>query len=250
MPDALAAALAMPGLGWLIAAVAMAGVVRGFSGFGTAMIYLPVAAQIIPPVWAIVTLVVFDIFGPLPNLRVAWRDAQRADLARLVTGALVLLPVGLLLLLAIRSEIFRYAVSLMSLALLFCLLLGLRWRGPVRPPLVYATGGLSGFLGGVAGLPGPPVILLYMASPHGASVIRANTMLYLFFFDFLFLGLIATQGQLSWTVVVLGLMLAVPNLLGNLAGAAIFRPGKERLYRAVAYGIIAISALSGLPIWD
>lgn len=250
MPDALAAALAHPGLGWLIAAALVSGLVRGFAGFGTAMIYLPVAAQVLEPLWAIITLTIMDVFGPVPNVPRAWRKAHRGDLARLALGVLLFLPVGLMVLTAIQPETYRYAVSGISLFLLACLILGLRWRGVLRPPLVFGVGALSGFSGGLAGLPGPPVILLYMASPHGPAVIRANTMLHLFLFDWMFLGLIALRGGMDWTPMLIGAMLIIPNMAGNVAGAALFDPARTPLYRAVAYGVIAASALAGLPLWD
>lgn len=47
-----------------------------------------------------------------------------------------------------------------------------------------------------------------------------------------------------------GLGLAVPYLLANLAGTAMFNPNQEATYRKVAYAVIAASALSGLPLWD
>jgi uncharacterized membrane protein YfcA len=115
--------------------------------------------------------------------------------------------------------------------------------------MVMGTGGAAGFLGGVAGLPGPPVILLYMASPNPVQVVRASIMAYLFFYDIVLMSVLAVQGDLMPVPAVLGLSMALPNLLGNLLGAAIFRPELDRIYRAVAYSIIAISALSGLPIW-
>ncbi len=36
----------------------------------------------------------------------------------------------------------------------------------------------------------------------------------------------------------------------SLVGTAIFDPGREAVYRWVAYAIIAGSAISGLPVWD
>mgnify|MGYP004045007789 CR=1 FL=1 len=42
--------------------------VRGFSGFGSALIFMPLAGQFLPPLWCIMTLVAMDIFGPVPNL--------------------------------------------------------------------------------------------------------------------------------------------------------------------------------------
>jgi hypothetical protein len=48
----------------------------------------------------------------------------------------------------------------------------------------------------------------------------------------------------------LGSILAIPNFLGNFLGAIFFNPSKTNQYRAFAYIIIAIAAISGLPIWD
>ncbi|SFP50196.1 sulfite exporter TauE/SafE family protein [Tranquillimonas alkanivorans] len=242
--------LAAPGLTWLVAAAILAGIVRGFSGFGTGMVFLPVATQVLSPVQAITALVIMDLVGPLPNVPRALRDGHPADVARLGAGMLVALPMGVWVLYVAPPELFRYAVSLLALGLLAALVAGLRYRGPMSPPLIFGTGGLGGFLGGAAGLPGPPVILLYMASPLPPAAIRANTLLYLVLTDALLLALLGATGGLAWSALGLGLLLILPYTLANIAGAALFRPERATAYRAVAYTIIAASALSGLPLLD
>ena len=89
-----------------------------------------------------------------------------------------------------------------------------------------------------------------MAAPHPPKVIRANSMLYLMSADIVMLLVLLLFGYLVFSAVGLGLLLAVPYLAGNLIGAAIFQPQAERLYRMVAYSIIAVSAINGLPFWD
>lgn len=249
MIDALQSALATEGLGWLIFGVTLGGLVRGFSGFGTAMVYLPFAGQVLSPVWALTTLVIMDLIGPLPNVPRAYREGHPRDVMRLGLGALVALPLGVWVLVSIPAEVFRYAVSGSALILLALLILGVRYHGRLGKPLIYGTGGLGGFLCGAAGMPGPPVIMLYMASPHPPAVIRANLLLYLVLADILMLGAFATGGFLELQPVLLGLILAVPYTLANIAGAAIFRPDWQRTYRVVAYLIIAASAINGLPLF-
>lgn len=243
-------AISSPGFSWLLAAAVLAGIVRGFSGFGTALVYLPVASQFLPPFAAITTLIVMDLIGPLPNVPRALRDGQPQDVGRLLGGLIVTLPIGIAVLTFVAPEAFRYAVSLVSLGLLAVLILGLRYSGRLTPPLVYATGAMSGFFGGVAGVPGPPVVLFYMASPLPAAAIRANVLLFLLATDVVLLGGYAISGNLVGSAIVTGALLVVPYTLANIAGAAIFRPERERLYRAAAYTIIAASALSGLPLLD
>lgn len=250
MPEALGAALAFDGLGWLFAGTILAGFVRGFSGFGTALVFMPVAGQLMPPIWALTVLVVMDLFGPIPNLPRARRDGDLREVA-LLSGAMVIaLPLGLMVLSSIRPEIFRYAVSALALLVPVLLLMGLRYRGAMNAPVLLGTGGLSGFLGGVVGVPGPPVILLYLASTRLAAQVRANILMYLFIFDIALIAVLAFQDRLETVPVILGLLLALPVMLANMAGAAIFRPDRERPYRAAAYMIIAAAAISGLPVWD
>lgn len=250
MPDALATALAQPGLVWLGLAAFLAGTVRGFSGFGTALIFLPVAGMFLPPVWAILALIAMDILGPVPNLPRSWRDCDRGDLFLLCVGALVVAPFGLALLLAAEPQAFRLTVSGLTFVMVICLAIGLRFRGRLGTVGLFGLGAAGGFTGGFAGLPGPPVILGYMSGPYPAGAVRANMMLYLFFFDALLAVVVAVQGAFSAAPLLLGLILAVPNLLGNMAGAAVFKPGAERIYRVVALVIIAGSAVLGLPFWE
>ncbi|MGV6804936.1 MAG: sulfite exporter TauE/SafE family protein [Ruegeria sp.] len=237
------------GLAVIVFAALLGGIVRGFSGFGTALIFLPVSTPYLGPFGALIALTCMDVFGPLPNLRRAWADVDRKDLLRLVLGCGLVLPFGLWILTRVEPEVFRYAVSLVTLLMLAVLTLGLRYTGEVRRAMVTAIGGAAGFLGGVAGIPGPAVILFYMSRPLPVSVIRATILLFLLSFDFLIFGYLAAFGQLTWAAVGLGLLLAIPNLVGNWIGGWMFRPEREKLYRGIAYSVIAVAALSGLPLW-
>lgn len=246
----MAEILATDGVWWLYLGVILGGLVRGFSGFGTAMVYLPMASQVLPPVWVLVTLLVFDLFGPIPAVPRALRDGHPRDVLRLGAGALVGLPVGVFLLTSMAPDTFRTAVSMTSIVLLALLVGGVRYRGVVGKGLIYGTGGLAGLFGGAVGLPGPPVILLYMARPLSPAVIRANTLLFLLLTDILMFAVFGVRGLLDATPLVLGAILMPAYLAAVWLGSAIFDPDRETVYRWVAYTLIAVSALGGLPVWD
>lgn len=250
MPEALAEALAWPGLWFLACGALMAGVVRGFTGFGTAMIYLPVAAQVLGPFEALTTMMVKDLIAPLMHIPRAVKVGHPKDVLRLGAGALVTVPIGVLILSLVEPIVFRWAVSLVALTLLVMLIVGVRYRGTLTKPLIYGTGGLGGFLAGSVGLPGPPIIMLYMASTLPAAVVRANLTLYLIVADLILLGVLAWNGYLVASALLLGVLMIVPYSFGNWFGAWLFRPEAEKLYRLAAYVIIAGSALMGLPLWD
>ncbi|MFY9209611.1 MAG: sulfite exporter TauE/SafE family protein [Aestuariivita sp.] len=250
MPDLFAQVSALPGLGWLISVAFLAGIVRGFCGFGTAMVYMPIATSIVGPFAALISMTIMDAIGPLPNLPRALRERHPGDMGRLLIGLVIALPLGVWTLGQLPTDVFRYAVSLISLTLLVLLASGYRYRGVLGTKTIVGTGMLGGFLGGSTGLPGPPVIMLYMASAHPAQVVRATLMIYLLVVDALLLALLWLFDRLEPEYIALGFMVTLPYLAGNILGAALFRPERETMYRAIAYGIIAGSAILSLPVWE
>ena len=250
MLEPLLSALQTEGFGWLAIAATLAGFVRGFSGFGSAMIIMPVASSILSPVEAVTFLVAVEILGPLPTMPRAWRDGQPKDIALMIGGAILALPLGLWLLTQLSPDVFNWAISIIVILLLLLIIAGWRFRGTFTRPLKLATGGVSGFMTGFSGIPGPPVIMLYMASALPIHAIRANITMHLLAVDIILFPLLAIMGLLAWEVLLLGLLAGAPYLFANMLGARLFDPGAERLFRRVAYGVIIIAALLGLPIWE
>ena len=247
--EALAGPLGVdgPALLWLVAVAVAAGLVRGFAGFGTALVYVPLAGTVLPPLWVLVTLTVMDLVGPLPNVPRAWREGRPRRVAALGLAALAGLLPGLWLLDRISDAAFRWVVSAACLATVAAMVAGWRLARPPGRAALATTGAASGLLGGVSGLAGPPVILLHLAAPWPAAVVRANVLLYLVLWDALFGAVLWGTGRLEAAPVALGAALIVPYLLANVAGARLFAPGRERLYRGVALGLIAAAAVATVP---
>jgi uncharacterized membrane protein YfcA len=241
---------ATDGLLWIGFAAFVAGLVRGFTGFGTAMIFLPVAGQLLPPITALTVLTVMDFFGPILLVSKAFKDARKSDLIRLLVPMALVLPFALWLLSYADPKIFRYLISLLAICLLVCLVFGIQYKGKVTSPMLFSIGTFSGLTGGFLGMPGPPVILFYMAGPYRAAVVRANTLLFLFSFDVLFITIIYISGFMILEAVFIGLAMVFPIVAGNLVGAMFFNPEKERIYRFATFCIIAFSAINGLPLLD
>lgn len=250
MPDLVATALALPGLWWLVAAIVAAGLVRGFTGFGSALIIMPAASSVLDPFAALAFLTVVEFWGPLPNLRNAWQTGAPREAARLLVGAAVGLPLGLWALSLLDPAMFGWSVSVIVLILLGLVMSGWRYSGTLRPAGVMGVGSLGGFLGGVAGVPGPPVIMLYMASALPIAVIRANFLLYLLGIDVMMAAFLLIGDLLDPVAIVVGVLCVPVYMLANVAGAWLFDPKAERLFRAVAYIVIAASAIVGLPVWS
>ena len=250
MPELVAQVLAFDGLIFLAFGANLAGVVRGFSGFGTAMVYLPFAGQVGGPFVALTSLIMMDLVAPLMHVPRAARDGRLSEVFKLVIGVAIAAPLGVWVLSISHPDVFRWGVSLIALTLLTLLLSGFRYHRSISNPMIYGTGLLGGFLTGSVGMPGPPVIFLYMASSYPVQVIRANNMLYLILADVILFLVFAVTGHLTAFALALGVAMIIPYSAGNWIGGRLFNPKYDRIYRAAAYVLIACSAILGLPIWD
>lgn len=250
MPDAFSAAVQSDGLIWLALTFLMAGLVRGFTGFGTALIFMPVAARFIPVADAIVVLNVTGVVSMILLVPRAWRESDRGQVGVLALAALATAPVGVMLLAWLDAGLVRWALSAAATLTLVALIAGWRHSHRLRWPGLSGIGAAAGALGGMTGLTGPPVILFYLSGPGSVTTIRANTMLFLSVLD---LGIVANlfaRGLVTSQAIWLGFLLSVPYFISVAIGQALFHPKRERAYRRVAYSVIGLAILTGLPLFD
>lgn len=152
MPEALSAALDAPGLGWLVVTYLVAGLVRGFTGFGTALIFMPVASVFIPVPMAVAAISVSGLASFPIMVPWAWREGDKLEIAMLAFGALVTVPLGVSALAALDNDTVRWAVTVAATITLVALVGGWRYHGRVARPGLLAIGAAAGFVGGLKGL--------------------------------------------------------------------------------------------------
>jgi uncharacterized membrane protein YfcA len=250
MPEALITAGATPGLIVLMLAIAVAGIVRGFTGFGTALIFVPVAGIFLPPAVVIGVMTITGVFSTGALLPRAWGQASRAEVGLLALAALIAVPLGIWLLERLDGLTIRWIVALVAGLTLTALVSGWRFSGRVSRPGLAGIGGAAGVVGGLTGLTGPVVILFYLAGQAAAQTVRANTILFLAALDVVIAINLFWRGAIAWETLWLALILAVPYFTTTMIGQSLFDPHRERLYRWSAYGVIGLAVLTGLPIWD
>ena len=250
MPDALAQALATPGLGWLIVTITGAGLVRGFTGFGTALIFVPVAAQFLPMTEVILILATTGIFSTAALVPRAWPVADKSEVAWLAVAAALMVPVGLWVLGLLDPVIVRWLATGIVAATLAAVVTGWRWHGRLGWPGRVAIGGAAGTIGGMTGLTGPMVIIFYLANARSAHAVRANTILFLSALDLVLVANLVLSGRATAPVLWTAVLLSVPYLATTLIGQSLFDPNRERAYRWIAYGVVGLAVITGLPILD
>ena len=250
MTDGLATALATNGIFWIITASIVAGVVRGFAGFGAGMIFIPVMGIFTDPITTVVALQTMDGIGALPLLKRGFRDGEPRHVAFLTFCAILFMPLGIYFLATTESEVFRWIVAGLILVLLGLMISGWRYTKRLGTIGTFGVGGISGFMSGFFGMGGPPVIMMYMSGPFKPDVIRANIIIFFFLITLVGFALLALRGLLTPERIWLGLILVIPYAVATLVGQKIFDPAREKLFRGTAYAVILASVILSLPLWS
>jgi uncharacterized protein len=228
----------------------LAGIVRGFSGFGSALIYVPLVASIYEPRFATVSLILIDQICVAPYAIGAFRHCKWREILPAYVAAALTVPLGTYVQRHSDPVILRWGMAIFVFT--FVAIFATGWRYHWRPNAAAAmgAGALSGFAGGATQMSGPPVILYWLGSPSGAAIVRANLLAYLLLLGITLLFSYYIHAMLTAVPIALAVMLWPLYSLSLWAGARWFRGSSDALYRKIAYLIVAASALISLPIFD
>src|SRR5262245_15613728 len=156
----------------------LAGLVRGFSGFGAAMVFVPLASLVYDPKLVVVWLFVMDNVASLPLLPPAFREWRWREVLPLLVGGSIGAPLGVYLLVTTDVDALRWILCTAILITVGLMSAGVRFEGNLPWPGSVLVGSLSGIGGGAMGLSGPPVVLLWLNGTRSAATARANIVVF------------------------------------------------------------------------
>jgi uncharacterized membrane protein YfcA len=237
-------------LAFLFVAAMIAGLARGFSGFGAALIFIPLASAAVGPKIAPALLLVIDGVMTVGMVPEGWRRANRREVFTMVIGALVGVPAGTLALSLLPSVTLRWIISGVVLCLLIFLISGWRYHGRPKAPLTIGVGALAGLFGGAAQMSGPPVVAYWLGGAIQPLTVRANIILYFALSTLISATSYIVGGLLTPEVLLMALIAAPGYGLGLVAGSRLFGVASDTTFRRICFCLIAAAALFGLPLFD
>src|SRR5438132_1172867 len=228
----------------------ISGTARGFSGFGSALIFMPLASSIAAPRLVAALLLIIDFVAAAPLLPNAWKQADRKATAVMVAGALVGVPIGTWFLTRLEPVTTRWIISSFVAALLVLLLSGWRYRGTEHAPISVGIGGLAGFCSGLAQTGGPPIVGYWLGRPIPSMIARANILLFFGASDFFSAVAYAVSGLINADAIKFAFVVGPVYGIGVWFGASLFGRASETVFRAICYALIAAAVIIGLPALD
>ncbi len=229
---------------WFI--IFVAGIIRGFTGFGSALIAVPTLAYLYGPAAAVVIEVLIEIPVVLYLLPAAIRAAHRPTILPMLAMFLLCVPLGAGLLTLIDPKPMKIALSIIVLVAVILLIKQSRLANLMTPRTTLLAGALAGASQGLTAIASPIFAVAMIARNDTATTTRANIILLagalimLSLTSYIFLGL-ATASTFAHA------LLAAPALiLGVITGTHLFKRFAHLNLRPVFLILITAIALATL----
>lgn len=245
-----AAAIGDPRFALAIFISVLSGAVRGFSGFGSALIYIPLMSAVYGPQTAAPSFLLIDFATGLAFLSTVWRRAVWTEILPLVVASTATAQAGAWILRHADPTTLRWGIAGLVAVLIPILASGWRYHGRPILAVTLAVGALAGILGGAVQISGPPIVLYWLGSATDIAVVRANFVAYFALFAAVLIFTYQTTGLITADVIALALLIGPLHIAAMWAGGKLFDRASERTYRRAAYVIVLAAALVSLPLFD
>jgi uncharacterized membrane protein YfcA len=217
--------------------------VRGLTGFGMAILLVPVLALALPPVEAVVLTNALSLMIGATEIRTLVRDAEPTAWG---IGGLVVLttPLGLYALSLTGTDVARLVIALIALSAFVAILLP---RRGAKVPGKLATSGvgvLSGLMTGYAGMPGPPVVPYYAGRELPRATIKASMQLIFTIAASAGLASATWLGILRLELLLFALLMLPLIIAGNRLGARVSGRISDPVWRMSVGAILGGAAVA------
>jgi uncharacterized membrane protein YfcA len=231
----------------LVPAALLAGVVRGFAGFGGPLTMLPALTAFMPASAAILVMSWIDLLVNVQLLPRAARQAKAGVVVPLTAGAVLTMPLGVLLLLVVDAAIMKQALSATILVAALVLLSGWRYPGTIGRSGWVGVGALTGVVMGATSLAITSALFLH-AGGQSAVESRANFIVWVFVGTIMLLVMLTVGSGFDAELLPAIGLLAPPYIIGCLAGSHLTGRLPDAHVRTAVLLLIVVIAITSLVL--
>ena len=222
-----------------------AAVCQSLTGFGFALVMLPLLSLVWDVKSAVVTTSVLSTISLLPLALQARRHVRLATTLAMVAGSLVGTPVGLWILEWIDPQALKIFVGVVVIA---ASIIAYRVRQvkamQARAVPAAVTGVMSGVLGGSTSMGGPPAIFYVMGTEPNVEIFRGTLISFFLLSGLYRVGGFAVVGRVTMDVARISAITLPAMALGLLAGVWLRPRVPEETFRLLVLLILILTSVA------
>ncbi len=235
-------------LAMVTASVVLGGFLRGFVGFGGALVSVPVLSLAFGPHMALAVSSVMSLPSTFQLLPDAIRHAERPVVVPMGIAVLLTAPIGMWIHMSVSQGLMKIVISGLVVAMTLMLASGWKFKGAIGKPALVAAGIAGGLIQGSAGIGGPPVVAIALSRPGGAVSQRGTVLGVMTSIGVASLLPLAWYGLFTRASVVLGALLLPVYMVSVAFGSRYFALGGHAHYRRAALATLLAVGLTTMVV--
>ena len=162
---------------FLIITILLSGFIRGFLGFGSGLITIPILSFLYSPIFAIAFNIIIEIPTTIYLTFIGARTCKFKEISPMFFSTILTIPIGTIFLISINEQIIKIIMSV--LVILFVILIASGWRikSTITKSVMFITGAISGLMQGITGMGGPPIVTVLLSKGDNDNVTRGNIII-------------------------------------------------------------------------
>lgn len=224
----------------------LAGVARGYSGFGFAAIAVVGLNLFLSPQQSIPIVLGLDVLCSVGLWRQAVKQADYSTFKMLIIGAIMGIPLGLLLLLFVPEEVLKLLICIVILLFVLVLLSDFRLRNTEGKGTKLGFGIASGLGTAGASVGGPMIVCYMISSALSSSAQRATMILFFIVSESVAVAALFSGGLVDSGIIMLLLALLLPALIAVRIGQWLFNRKPPKSLKHFALPLLLMVAVLGI----
>jgi uncharacterized membrane protein YfcA len=226
--------------------ILIASTVKGLTGFGFALISLPLLTIFISPKTVVPLITICSVFLDGYTLYEARRSVRYRKIVTLVVAGIAGMILGTYFLVSLDSQELKIAIGVVTVLFAIASLMGIRREVSNTNVANIPVGLISGILGGSMSISGPPIVLFFNNQNVEKTTFRANLIAYFFSLyvatvPAYFFGNLITMDLLTSSAIMVPVM-----FIGATLGIRLSKKVDERVFKRIALLLVLVTGFMAI----
>tara|TARA_B110000116_G_C16645136_1_gene494703 strand:- start:97 stop:849 length:753 start_codon:yes stop_codon:yes gene_type:complete len=161
----------------LLLVITLSGFIRGFLGFASAFVTIPIISFLYSPLFAIAFNIIIEIPSTIYLTYVGIKTCKFKEVSPMFFSIILTIPIGTIFLVLINEQILKITISLLVLFFMALIASGWRLKSSITKLVLIITGAISGLMQGTAGMSGPPYATILLSKGDPDNITRGNILI-------------------------------------------------------------------------
>ena len=161
----------------IVLVILFSGYIRGFLGFGSGLITIPILSYLYSPIFAMVFNIAIEIPATIYLTYVGAKSCKFKEISPMFFAMMLTIPIGTIFLVSVNEQLIKIIMSILVIFFVLLIASGWKLKATVTKYVLTISGVISGLMQGATGMGGPPYATVLLSKGDSDNVTRGNILI-------------------------------------------------------------------------